>query len=192
MKRFYPCLIGLGFFAMGTLLHAQGFPPAPMNWPVPAGGETNATAPNGFYSIANTSGSDTGDETWSVVDMNGDGLADLVVTGTRTASGYIQEFSPNSNSYWKVYLQENTTGILQQDARSSWIAYPNPSRGTMTIDSEQPLRNLEILDLTGRVLQTEQANGERQTIDLSEQPAGVYLLRVRHEGGEGVARIVIE
>ncbi|HEX2616004.1 MAG TPA: hypothetical protein VHL57_00605, partial [Flavobacteriales bacterium] len=82
---------------------AQGFPPTPMQWGLPSGGETDGGVLQGFHLLSDI-GTDTGTDSWSTLDINGDHRVDLVCTGTRAANGWVTEFSPSSNSYWKVYL----------------------------------------------------------------------------------------
>lgn len=54
----------------------------------------------GFYSTLGQSASfqDQGTQSWDLVNMNGDVRPDMVVNAEKGSSGYVQEFSPNSNS----------------------------------------------------------------------------------------------
>ncbi|MBP6391386.1 MAG: hypothetical protein KA352_10875, partial [Flavobacteriales bacterium] len=82
---------------------AQGFPSTSVDWWLPAGGQVDGGVNQGF-NLLSAIGYDTNSDTWSTVDINGDSKPDLVCTGTRAANGYVTEFSPGNNSYWKVYL----------------------------------------------------------------------------------------
>jgi hypothetical protein len=73
--------------------------------------------------------------------------------------------------------------------------YPNPSNGLLTLDleaAEAGLRALEVFDLTGRRLRSERLNltAGRQSVplDLTDLPAGLYLLRV----GEGRSALQVK
>ncbi|MBK7946065.1 MAG: hypothetical protein IPJ85_12530 [Flavobacteriales bacterium] len=86
---------------------SQGFPSTHVQWSLPAGGEVYSGVNQGF-NLLSAIGTATNADTWSTIDINGDALPDLVCTGTRASNGYVTEFSPASNSYWKVYLNTGT------------------------------------------------------------------------------------
>jgi hypothetical protein len=91
-------------------------------------------------------------------------------------------------------------------AASAWAAealkmqvYPNPSRGNITISieaTEEGEGKLVITDLTGRrVLERSLEIGVGNVeipIDLTAQPAGVYIVQIRKGDSARVARLVIE
>jgi len=77
--------------------------------------------------------------------------------------------------------------------------YPNPNSGEMTLSvAGAPERNLqlEVTDMMGRIVRNiELREGAVFTypLDLSDEPAGVYFLRLRSEAGvESVQRIVVQ
>ncbi len=67
--------------------------------------------------------------------------------------------------------------------------YPNPNKGIFTADLPPDAVSLEIANLEGRIILSEplkSSKGERIRIDISGQPAGMYLLTV--VTGTGIAR----
>ncbi len=62
-------------------------------------------------------------------------------------------------------------------------AFPNPVRNSLYIKTEQPLQQLKVVDLVGRVV-LEQAVLEAgtTTLDVTQLPAGMYLLSVNNNG----------
>jgi len=77
--------------------------------------------------------------------------------------------------------------------------FPNPSNGALTLSvAGAPERNLqlEVMDMMGKMVRsTALPEGTIFTypLDLSDQPAGVYFLRLRSENGvENVQRIVVQ
>lgn len=94
-------------------LFAQGFGNTPTTWPIPQGGHTYSTINYGYDALADYSpGGELGDQTWSVMDMNGDGKPDLVVTAETVDfeqfSNQAIAFGTGSNRYWKVYLNNGS------------------------------------------------------------------------------------
>ncbi|MGV3657302.1 MAG: T9SS type A sorting domain-containing protein, partial [Chitinophagaceae bacterium] len=71
-----------------------------------------------------------------------------------------------------------------------WQVFPNPSSGVFNLvyrsDAGSALQ-VQVTDLAGRILKTIslQAAGylQKQEINLTTQPAGIYLLKVKHAGG---------
>jgi thermitase len=61
--------------------------------------------------------------------------------------------------------------------------YPNPSKGIFTISSTEILRRgrLEIIDMTGRAVFSENITTLNKDIDLSKTPNGVYMLTIQDE-----------
>ena len=79
---------------------------------------------------------------------------------------------------------------------ADFVAYPNPSHGPFTIAGAdhlplQPAR-ITITDLRGSVVaDVMHKDGDRQYIDLSGRPAGLYLIRLTGETGTAILKIVI-
>jgi len=73
--------------------------------------------------------------------------------------------------------------------------YPSPVRGELfgslnvRPGSETELR---LHDLNGRVLKEQIASGNEFVMDLAGLPAGVYVLRARHAGGEEIIKLVVK
>ena len=110
------------------LNNGSGFSTTAVNWPIPQGGHTYSTINYGYDALADsTTGGELGDQTWSTVDMNGDGKPDLVVTAQTVEfeqfSNQAIAFGTGSNRFWKVYLN-NGSGF-----NMSPINWPIPQGG---------------------------------------------------------------
>lgn len=59
-------------------------------------------------------------------------------------------------------------------------AYPNPASGMLSISAERPFSRIELIDITGKVVLSEQlsAGAQRQDLDLSDMAEGLYILRL--------------
>lgn len=71
-------------------------------------------------------------------------------------------------------------------------AFPNPSSGPMTVELKQPVEELFVTDLTGKILLRYAGLPEGQTpIDLANLPNGSYLLRTEVEDVVVSERVVV-
>jgi hypothetical protein len=57
--------------------------------------------------------------------------------------------------------------------------YPNPSQGVFHINfAEGRFKEISITDLTGREILRKQIRASGEKIDLNEQPAGIYIMKL--------------
>ena len=56
--------------------------------------------------------------------------------------------------------------------------YPNPSSGRFELSSSVLVKDIEVLDITGRVIYTRVINADNASFDISSESKGVYLLRL--------------
>jgi hypothetical protein len=90
--------------------------------------------------------------------------------------------------------------MANPDLNNNSIAeiYPNPSAGVFNLDlltSENETEVIfEVTDLAGRVVQQNKitTSGGTQTIDLSKEGKGIYLLRVIRDGQVEIHRLIVE
>jgi len=80
---------------------------------------------------------------------------------------------------------------------ASVSVYPNPSTDVFTLDikGQTGKTNISVMDLVGREILNEVViNNDRLTrqLNLNDQPAGVYLLRISSESGVVTQRLVKE
>ncbi len=115
-----------------------------------------------------------------------------------------QSYNATANGNYAVIVTENGCtdtstcynvtglGIVANDFGDGLILYPNPTRGRFSIDLGQnyQLVTIELMDLTGRLIQSNSYNsGQLFELDL-EESAGVYLLQVVSEGKKALVRLV--
>ena len=63
--------------------------------------------------------------------------------------------------------------------------YPNPGKDLIHIQLKQRTEGeIEMLDLTGKILSTTAINDMKITLPASDLPSGIYLLRIRDENGQ--------
>ena len=87
----------------------------------------------------------------------------------------------------------NTTVSVNDIAANTEVTlYPNPTQDVITIESENMYSELEIVDVSGRVILAQNLVGvTAHNIDLSNVQAGVYLVFIRAEGVLRKSRFII-
>ena len=97
------------------------------------------------------------------------------------------------NSEWHDYF----TTILDdcstvQELDEKWAeVYPNPTRGTLTIEAED-IEGISIYNVLGEKLFDTSANGNSLEYDFSRHGVGVYLIRVQTKNGIVTKRVLVE
>ena len=76
------------------------------------------------------------------------------------------------------------TGIHETLINNDFNIYPNPSNGSFTIKSSKnnSVSNLEVINLLGETVYTENIHSENQTINLQYLQNGLYTLKFYENG----------
>ena len=69
---------------------------------------------------------------------------------------------------------------------------PNPATQVLTITSPQAMRNIVLTDYLGRAVLRVACGGQRQALDVSALPPGLYVARMELADGEVVVRKVVK
>ena len=89
----------------------------------------------------------------------------------------------------QVMMHRSVITGIEQPAQSSYVAYPNPAADFVQVqwkDEAQPA-NLEVVDMSGRVLKSVQlpaTNTGISALQVGELPAGLYLIQFSNEAGQ--------
>ncbi len=73
--------------------------------------------------------------------------------------------------------------------------YPNPSDGKVDVNFQgpwNPSMQVEVIDLAGNLVHLSRAESSQFSLDLSGISAGVYFLKITHEGGVAVKKLMLE
>ena len=77
-------------------------------------------------------------------------------------------------------------------AQQTFEVYPNPTKGILHIDRPNDIDSVTVYDLTGaKVLSTDLPKNNAE-LDVSNLPAGIYLLRITHEEGNNYIKFLKE
>ncbi|MGL5890659.1 MAG: T9SS type A sorting domain-containing protein, partial [Bacteroidia bacterium] len=131
--------------------------------------------------------------TYQWIDCNNNNLPIAGETG--------QTFSPVINGNYAVIITVGscsdtsvcstfTTGI-EDNSSNSFAVYPNPNNGQFIVELTSS-GTVSIVDVTGREVFVQQMIAGRNTVDLSNQSNGVYLMRIANNGQQAVQRIIIQ
>ncbi|MGI4740184.1 MAG: lectin-like domain-containing protein [Janthinobacterium lividum] len=124
------------------------------------------------------------------VRSQGNGLTPHAYSFTDAGAGQL-----NAETVYYRLRQTDTNGTLTYSpvrsvhfaavAKATATLYPNPSQGQTLLDlSSLPAGPylVQVLDLTGRVLRTQNATTQTATLDLAGLPQGAYLVLVQGAG----------
>jgi len=87
-----------------------------------------------------------------------------------------------------TYADSLFTGVNELKGKSEEVkVFPNPGKGVYTfeVNSEQLIVNskMEVYNMLGIKVKSEELKVESNVIDLTSQPAGIYLYRILSEKG---------
>ena len=117
----------------------------------------------------------------SITDINNDNLLDMVIG--------------NQSGGLTYYDGSATVGIIEINSISEINLYPNPTNGIINIDlGNNNLNNatIQIIDLLGKVIQTEHTTSKKTTINLSKYSKGIYLVKFSNQKGSKVYKVIKE
>jgi len=114
-----------------------------------------------------------------------------------------KEVRPGTRYYYRL-RQNDVDGQFEyseirtamiEGSKSGLQVYPNPVRGEIfgflnngsTTETE-----LQLHDLNGRIVKEQLSSNNQFTMDLAGLPAGVYILKARHAGGEEIVKVVVK
>ncbi len=80
---------------------------------------------------------------------------------------------------------------IDELSKSGISIYPNPSSGIFTIETSDAY-NVAVIDITGKIVNEFIVNNTNETIDLRNQPNGVYFVKFNNDKTVKTVKIIIE
>lgn len=113
-------------------------------------------------------------------DVNGDGTQDIAITGK----------SSEDIESSRLYINQEMLGVTGVESNALSV-YPNPSNGRFTINIDKPVGQIEIFDISGKLmLRDNEVNDKFLDVNLA---SGIYLIKAMTIDGEQYAsKIIIE
>ncbi|WP_432670230.1 T9SS type A sorting domain-containing protein [Flavobacterium sp. SM2513] len=78
--------------------------------------------------------------------------------------------------YDNLYLHKNTVLGTNNFVKSSFKMYPNPAKGLLNVSSDFSFDNISIHNTLGQLVATQKSGNNKESIDVSNLPNGVYIL----------------
>ena len=108
--------------------------------------------------------------------------ADLVMRAT--SDGQFVDF--------EIHVVMNQ-GVGVDENGSSFVAYPNPTSGTLTLTVADAQRfDYDLLNISGQSVMRGSAFGSEIQLDLGECPKGVYFVSIRWNGNRLIQKVVVK
>jgi hypothetical protein len=82
-------------------------------------------------------------------------------------------------------------GIEDEKATENVKIYPNPLNNWMVIESEIEIQNIEIHDVSGKLIESKKVNSNQIEIPISLEN-GIYLVKLIAGNGEYFERICVQ
>jgi Secretion system C-terminal sorting domain/Beta-lactamase len=92
---------------------------------------------------------------------------------------------------YKILLQQHKVGLTSLSNTRDLI-YPNPATSVVNVRAASPVKTAAVYDVTGRAVWSSSINSSAFEFDVSELPAGIYILKLQDGNGERVRKFVKE
>ncbi|MFY0607610.1 MAG: Ig-like domain-containing protein [Cyclobacteriaceae bacterium] len=80
--------------------------------------------------------------------------------------------------------------LLHASKAAQSFIYPNPVSNMLLVDKMRKVNRIEIIDMLGNAVK--QAEPDRGQIDITDVVEGVYFIRIYHEGGLSVDKLLVK
>ncbi len=144
---------------------------------------------NGMWEV------DIANRDWITVEGNGEKTDTLKITvteNTATSSRKIRMYLESRGGVrLPVIITQEEKPVSTNDihANELFTAYPNPSKGNLTLELEQNA-TIEVFNQTGQLIKQVQTTSGIHTWNIADWTNGVYLIRVSTENNSVVKKVI--
>jgi len=127
---------------------------------------------------------------WQWVDLTSLGAIDSLVFMLNSSD--VGSFGMNTPAFFCMdNFNDQTVTVKEIAQNNSFSFYPNPAKDHVTIDSENTIDELTIIDVTGKIVYTQQHLTNRtNSIDVSTLKNGVYFIRLKSNTKITTSRLI--
>jgi plastocyanin len=105
-----------------------------------------------------------------------------------TVSGtYNYKCTPHAPGMVGSFIVSSSVGISEDFVATPFQVYPNPSSGIVTVNSDQSLKKIEVLNIHGQLVYSKETVENSEKLDLTGLLQGIYFIR----SGKQTERLVI-
>jgi hypothetical protein len=148
---------------------------------------------------SNTSWVTSGKANWvTITPSSGGGNSVLNITASANTSSSIRSntitFTAGTATKTLLITQDATVSVSELNKYNYLNIYPNPTSGIVTISSTQTIANIEVFDVTGKLVYNQQNNNHQSNleINLSALSNGIYFINTQNKfGGISKSKLVI-
>lgn len=111
---------------------------------------------------------------------SGQTTSSITVSPTQTTTYTVTATSPCVNTASVTVTVDPCLGIDENENDQLLVIYPNPTSSSLTIESNNLMdfQNVELRDVTGRLILVENVSGTKMNINLSQIANGNYIIHV--------------
>ena len=129
--------------------------------------------------------------TYSGSNVNGSAL-NPIATGTFSpVYSYTNPATGCSNTASTSIIVESCTGIAELNSGMAIKVYPNPNNGMFYVETGiSAEKTIEVVDIAGRVVVSEKHDNSGFSVDISGLANGIYQLRILHQSGTEILKVI--
>ena len=150
------------------------------------------------WTVVNSTGGTTFDQwtplTWQCVTLSGTPVnsgVDSIVVYVDAEVSFMGTFELTNQAGGKLPLMVQTAQTIGAEYMDNNVSvFPNPSADgiySLTVDQQY---EMIVCDITGRILSTGMVNEGTANLNLENEPAGIYFVRLKNDNYSKVMRIV--
>ncbi len=91
--------------------------------------------------------------------------------------------------YWRNLVIYKSVAGVDENIKMSLKIYPNPSHGKLNLQADMPIKNIRIIDATGREIIHKSVQSNLFTTNLAQQ--GIYFISVKLNNGQIITKKII-
>jgi|GEM_PF-3518864 len=103
---------------------------------------------------------------------------------------YTNGFGCSASAKGVINVYSCVTGI-QEAAMGQIKIYPNPANGLVTVEATEANGVITVMNAVGQLIHSEKMTQNKITLDLQNQPEGMYLIKLENANGISVQRVQI-
>ncbi|TVQ93936.1 MAG: T9SS C-terminal target domain-containing protein [Bacteroidetes bacterium] len=130
--------------------------------------------------------------TFELTPDEGNFIADILVNGQSVGaqSSYLLANITSNTTFHAVFELEVSVPIIE--ALADLKVYPNPAQDLVTIESNEIITEVRLLNISGQLLKTLEVQDVQVNLKLNDLPAGIYILRIESENGIKAVSLAIQ